>query len=75
MSDLTPSQISGATFRTVRKGYDPDEVEAPRRKRLHEFLDGLAGHAAALYVVGDLFEFLPALIDEIERRKTRRERR
>lgn len=28
MSDLTPSQISGATFRTVRKGYDPDEVEA-----------------------------------------------
>ena len=25
--DLTPSQISGASFRTVRKGYDPDEVD------------------------------------------------
>lgn len=25
--DLTPSQVSAATFRTVRKGYDPDEVE------------------------------------------------
>ncbi len=27
-SDLTPSQISGASFRTVRKGYDPEEVDA-----------------------------------------------
>jgi len=26
--ELTPSQISAASFRTVRKGYDPDEVEA-----------------------------------------------
>lgn len=26
--ELTPSQISGATFRTVRKGYDPAEVDA-----------------------------------------------
>ncbi|MDJ0767551.1 MAG: DivIVA domain-containing protein [Ilumatobacter sp.] len=26
--ELTPSQVSGATFRTVRKGYDPDEVQA-----------------------------------------------
>ena len=26
--DLTPSEISGATFRTVRKGYDPAEVDA-----------------------------------------------
>lgn len=26
--DLTPSQITTATFRTVRKGYDPDEVDA-----------------------------------------------
>lgn len=26
--DLTPSQVSAASFRTVRKGYDPDEVEA-----------------------------------------------
>lgn len=25
--DLTPSQVSAATFRTVRKGYDPDQVE------------------------------------------------
>jgi DivIVA domain-containing protein len=28
MTDLTPSQVSGASFRTVRKGYDPDEVDA-----------------------------------------------
>jgi DivIVA domain-containing protein len=27
MMDLTPSQISGASFRTVRKGYDPAEVD------------------------------------------------
>lgn len=26
--DLSPAQISGASFRTVRKGYDPDEVDA-----------------------------------------------
>lgn len=26
--DLTPSQVSGATFRSSRKGYDPDEVDA-----------------------------------------------
>lgn len=26
--ELTPSQISGAAFRTVRKGYDPAEVDA-----------------------------------------------
>jgi DivIVA domain-containing protein len=26
--DLTPSQVSSASFRTVRKGYDPDEVAA-----------------------------------------------
>jgi DivIVA domain-containing protein len=25
--DLTPSQVAAAQFRTVRKGYDPDEVE------------------------------------------------
>src|SRR5262245_9648897 len=26
--DLTPSQVAAASFRTVRKGYDPDEVDA-----------------------------------------------
>src|SRR5262245_3553692 len=26
--DLTPSQVATASFRTVRKGYDPDEVDA-----------------------------------------------
>jgi DivIVA domain-containing protein len=26
--DLTPSQVAAAQFRTVRKGYDPDEVES-----------------------------------------------
>jgi DivIVA domain-containing protein len=25
--EITPSQLSGASFRTVRKGYDPDEVD------------------------------------------------
>ena len=25
--ELTPTQISGASFRTVRKGYDPGEVD------------------------------------------------
>lgn len=25
--DITPSQVTGASFRSVRKGYDPDEVE------------------------------------------------
>lgn len=28
MADLTPTQLTSATFRTVRKGYDPDEVAA-----------------------------------------------
>lgn len=28
MTDLTPSQVTSASFRTVRKGYDPDEVDA-----------------------------------------------
>ena len=27
MTDLTPSQVTNASFRTVRKGYDPDEVD------------------------------------------------
>jgi DivIVA domain-containing protein len=26
--EITPSQLTGASFRTVRKGYDPDEVDA-----------------------------------------------
>ncbi len=26
--DITPSHVSSASFRTVRKGYDPDEVDA-----------------------------------------------
>ena len=26
--DLTPSQVASASFRTIRKGYDPDEVAA-----------------------------------------------
>ena len=28
MTDLTPSSLTSANFRTVRKGYDPDEVDA-----------------------------------------------
>lgn len=30
--EITPSQLSGASFRTVRKGYDPDEVDALLRE-------------------------------------------
>ena len=26
--ELTPTQVAGASFKTVRKGYDPDEVDA-----------------------------------------------
>jgi DivIVA domain-containing protein len=26
--DLTPTQVAGASFKTVRKGYDPDEVDS-----------------------------------------------
>lgn len=27
-TEITPSQLTGASFRTVRKGYDPDEVDS-----------------------------------------------
>jgi UDP-2,3-diacylglucosamine hydrolase len=38
-------------------GAEPESVEAPRRRRLHEFLAHLPGRAARLYIVGDLFDF------------------
>ncbi|MFI5371631.1 MAG: UDP-2,3-diacylglucosamine diphosphatase, partial [Candidatus Eisenbacteria bacterium] len=38
-------------------GAEPEEREAPRRRRLHEFLTSLRGRASALYIVGDLFDF------------------
>jgi UDP-2,3-diacylglucosamine hydrolase len=38
-------------------GAEPEEAEAEREARLHEFLGWLPENAAALYIVGDLFEF------------------
>ncbi len=38
-------------------GAEPEEREAPRRQRLHDFLTSLPGRARALYIVGDLFDF------------------
>jgi len=38
-------------------GADPEAIEAPRRRRLLDFLAHLPGRASALYVVGDLFDF------------------
>jgi UDP-2,3-diacylglucosamine hydrolase len=38
-------------------GAEPRDREAARERRLHDFLTSLHGRAAALYVVGDLFDF------------------
>src|SRR5512132_3985464 len=38
-------------------GADPEPAEAPRRRRLLDFLAHLPGRASALYVVRDLFDF------------------
>ena len=38
-------------------GADPEAIEAPRRRRLLDFLAHLPGRASALYIVGDLFDF------------------
>ena len=38
-------------------GIDSVEREAARTARLHDFLKSLPGRAAALYIVGDLFDF------------------
>jgi UDP-2,3-diacylglucosamine hydrolase len=38
-------------------GAHPRQEEAGREARLHQFLTSLPGRAAALYIVGDLFDF------------------
>ena len=38
-------------------GVDPAAREAARTARFHDFLNSLAGRAASLYIVGDLFDF------------------
>ena len=38
-------------------GAEAESAEADREARLHEFLKSLPGRAAALYIVGDLFDF------------------
>ncbi|HEV2105868.1 MAG TPA: UDP-2,3-diacylglucosamine diphosphatase [Candidatus Eisenbacteria bacterium] len=38
-------------------GAEPPDRERAREARLHDFLNSLPGRAAALYVVGDLFDF------------------
>ena len=44
-------------FSDAHLGGDPEAVEAPRRARIHDFLNGLKGRGTSLYVVGDLFDF------------------
>ena len=41
----------------VHLGAEPAAIEAPRERRLHDFLTALPGRAEVLYVVGDLFDF------------------
>ena len=38
-------------------GAESREREAGRERRLHDFLTSLPGHASALFIVGDLFDF------------------
>jgi UDP-2,3-diacylglucosamine hydrolase len=49
-------------------GLESRERELGRTARLHEFLDSLAGHAEALYIVGDLFDFWFEYASAIPRR-------
>jgi UDP-2,3-diacylglucosamine hydrolase len=44
-------------FSDAHLGTDSPQVEAPRERRLHEFLKALPGRATSLYIVGDLFDF------------------
>ena len=37
--ELTPTQVASASFRTVRKGYDPDEVDAFLRRQARHHAD------------------------------------
>ena len=40
-------------------------TEAARTARLHDFLNSLPGRASSLYIVGDLFEVVPALAEAV----------
>jgi UDP-2,3-diacylglucosamine hydrolase len=44
-------------FSDAHLGAQPTEHEASRRARLHDFLTDLCGRAAAVFIVGDLFDF------------------
>src|SRR5262245_66323684 len=44
-------------FADAHLGTDPKEKEAAREARLHDFLTSIVDRAAALYIVGDLFDF------------------
>lgn len=45
--DLTPGQVTGISFRTVRKGYDPDEVNT-FLDRVAKALESAQQHATAM---------------------------
>jgi len=47
MSELTPTQVVSASFKTVRKGYDPDEVDA-FLERVAKSLDEAQQQATAM---------------------------
>ena len=49
-------------------GAESREAEAVREARLHEFLTDLVGRAAALFIVGDLFDFWFEYASAIPRR-------
>jgi DivIVA domain-containing protein len=47
MSELTPTQVASASFKTIRKGYDPEEVDA-FLERVAKSLDEAQQHATAM---------------------------
>ena len=52
-----PDPAAAYFFSDAHLGADSREQEAAREARLHDFLTSLQGRAAALYIVGDLFDF------------------
>lgn len=51
------SSGSAYFFADAHLGAEPKPREAAREARLHDFLNSLRGRAAALYILGDLFDF------------------
>jgi len=55
-------------FSDAHLGAEPREREAPRERKLHDFLAWLHGRASHLYIVGDLFDFWFEYREAIPRR-------